>query len=158
MPSRFDFPNISRREILRLTAAAAAGAILPTFSFGLGDRAERMVGDEEIAIGDAGLRVTFARNGTRLSLRQIQSTNQPPLLYSDAALKQPGAGNMGNPLAVEVLDGPSKGQYGMDAFEVTSIERSANSLLVYSNPSSSGNLSDLLARPGYLERTRRHQH
>lgn len=131
MPTEFDSPRLSRRGMLRLSAMAGAGIVLPRCGFGSAIGPHPPEGEQEIVLGDAGLRVIFERKDTSLFLRQIQLRDHPPLLYSDAALQLPGDDATGNPLFVEVLDGPSKGSYGMNTFEVTCLKRSTNQLTVY---------------------------
>jgi hypothetical protein len=90
--------------------------------------------NETIKIGSrAGVVVTFERRGLQLALLQIQRQAQPPMLYSDAAMRTAGPGPAGNPLSLFVQSGSQKGLYGMDSFEVIQLEYSDSRLLAYLN-------------------------
>ena len=78
----------------------------------------------EIRLQGPGLALTFEHTGDRLVLTQIQRQDGAPLLYSDRAGNHPGAGPVGNPLAVVVRSGRYKGVYGMDSFRVTALDES----------------------------------
>ncbi len=131
MPFPIDSFSISRRKMLGLTAAAATTFRWQALSAATPIQADPKT-NEIIQIGSsAGAMLTFERRGLKLSLRQFQRQAQPPLLYADSALRQPGPGAVGNPLTLVVLTGPQQGIYGMDTFEVTQLEHSPARLMVY---------------------------
>jgi hypothetical protein len=85
----------------------------------------------ELTLQDAGVQLQFDHTGARLRLLQIRRADGTPLLYADQAVREPGAGPVGNPLAVVVRDGRYQGVYGMERFHVKSLTNSPRRLLVY---------------------------
>ena len=130
---RPDPGQLNRRDILRLTAAAAATTFLPGSWLVSTARAADVQGTEtfDLSNGGGGVRVTFERSGNIFRLRQIQRGTQSPLLYSDSASKEIGAAPLGNPFVVHVLDGKSSGIYGPQSFQVTKIDHTPDRLLAY---------------------------
>jgi len=131
MSSLLGMYSMSRRRMLGLTAAAATAFSWRRLRAAAPGQPDPKT-NETIKIGSqAGVVVTFERRGLQLSLQQIQRQSQPPLLYSDAAMRTAGPGPAGNPLSVVVPNGPQQGLYGMGSFEVTQLEHSDSRLLTY---------------------------
>ena len=65
----------------------------------------------ELTLKDVGVQLQFDRTGDRLRLLQIRRADGTPVLYGDQAVRAPGPGPVGNPLAVVVRDGRYKGVY-----------------------------------------------
>jgi hypothetical protein len=124
--------------MLRITAAAAIGACLPSGADASADalRTADATSTEEIVLTGSMTRVEFVRKGLQLNLKQIRREGRPPLLYADRDLQQTGGDTLGNPMAVVVLSGPHKGVYGMDGFEITGIQTSRSRVLAYFKHSS----------------------
>ena len=119
---------MNRREMLRLTTAAAIGLYSP---HGLVAGAAQEGANSDILLDDGTVSVLFVRNSNSLKIRQIQRKNSPALLYSDEQLRQPGAGSLGNPLAIIIRSGTHQGTYQLDSFYLTHEEHSSSRLLAY---------------------------
>ena len=119
---------MNRREMLRLTTAAAVGLYSP---HGLVAGAAQEGANSDILLDDGTVSVLFVRNANSLKIGQIQHKNSPALLYSDEQLRQPGAGFLGNPLAIIIRSGTHQGTYQLDSFYLTHEEHSSRQLLAY---------------------------
>lgn len=118
-------PSLNRRRMLGLTAAAASLPLLE------GTRLLAASTEGDVRIGTGATVLTWRRGETRLSLHQVERRGYSPLLFADAASRQPGAGPVGNPLSVTVLTGDYAGSYAMEAFGVTQLEHTPDRLLAY---------------------------
>ncbi|MGA2866932.1 MAG: DUF6259 domain-containing protein [Verrucomicrobiota bacterium] len=85
---------------------------------------------ETIQLLGPGLTLTFEQRSQRVLLSSLQSDGVP-LLYADRGRTAPGAGPIGNPLAVVVNSGKFNGIYGANTFRVLKVVRGQNTLLVY---------------------------
>ena len=85
-----------------------------------------------LTLSGPGLVLTFSHEDDRLTLVQMQRQGGEPILHADAALEQSGAGPVGNPLAVVVVDdGPRAGVWGAGTFRVRRIESDQSHLRAY---------------------------
>ena len=114
--------------MLRLTTAAAMGLYSP---HGLISGRTQDSVDSEILLDDGTVSVLFGRTNNSLKLQQIQRKNCPVLLYRDAQLQQPGAGALGNPMAVVIWTGTYQGTYQLESFHLTNEEHSSTQLFAY---------------------------
>src|SRR5208337_1325304 len=88
--SLFGMYSMSRRRMLGLTAAAATSFSWRRLHAAAPGQPDPKT-NETIKIGSqAGVVVTFERRGLLLSLLQIQRQAQPPMLYSDTAMRTAG--------------------------------------------------------------------
>ena len=84
-----------------------------------------------VAISSAGVTLEFNQSSNRLSLTQIHGPNRTPLLFSERAASAPGAGPVGNPLAVVIRQGRYACTNGMDAFRIVKLDQSESRLRAY---------------------------
>lgn len=87
---------------------------------------------ETFVLAGPGLRLTFTlTDDNHLCLDDMRRDDGAPLLYADATAGTPGAGPVGNPLCLVILEGPHAGVSGMDRFRVLQISRDDRKMLVY---------------------------